>query len=42
MTPSNHTPRPGKADLRPLLAAFIGTLTGAAIAVAVIALAHLG
>jgi len=42
MAPSTHTPRAGKADLRPLLAAFLGTLTGAALAVAVIVLAQLG
>jgi len=42
MTHSHETARDGKRDLRPLVAAFIGTLTGAAIATAVIVLAQLG
>ena len=42
MPPSTTTTRTGKPDLRPLLAAFIGSLTGAAIAAAVIVLAQMG
>ena len=39
--PNDPTPQ-ARRDLRPLVAAFIGTLTGAAISTAVIVLAQLG
>lgn len=42
MTPAKDAARSGKRDLRPLVVAFIGTLTGAAISTAVIVLAQPG
>ncbi|WP_269143650.1 hypothetical protein [Massilia phyllostachyos] len=42
MPPPNNVKPAARRELRPLVAAFIGTLTGAAISTAVILLAQLG